>query len=170
MANEIHQVLHGQLVPQRQWAGRERVEMRNTLTSKKLTGAASPTVDKAEAWLAQRPEYERYNGQDQRQKSKLQVPEECKMEAAAYERYCEEHLRDGDETQLAKLANNLSEYSLHLVSMTGDEIYTSISHAAVHFGHARREVKASLRAELQKSFPELGYESWMPTPDGDRAG
>ena len=64
-ANEIHQVMHGILMPQPKWAGVERVVLWNKLTKKKVAGAAAPTVEKATAWLASNSNYELYNGQDQ---------------------------------------------------------------------------------------------------------
>lgn len=74
------------------------------------------------------------------------------MDAAAYERYCK-HPNDDE----AQLRNNLSEYSLHLVSEPAAEIFTSIAHAAVHLGHTRGEVQAYLQDELETSV------SWEPT-------
>lgn len=140
-AVEVHKVLHGEMVPQKLWAGKERVVLWNTLTKKKVSGAAAPTVDKADAWLTSHPHYERYSGQDQQQKSELHVPEQCKMPEATYEEYCSHPT--GNEQQLQK---NLREYNLRLgptvalppstTRTTADDLRGVILRLGVmHFGH-----------------------------------
>lgn len=108
-ALEIWQVLHGEVVlqPSNRFAGKERVVLWNTTTERKVAGAAAPTVDKADAWLAKHPHYQVYTGQDRQQKSELHVPDHCKLSEAAYVAYCEQPT--GDEQQLE---TTLSGYKL----------------------------------------------------------
>ena len=145
-AIQIREVLHGEMVPEKRWAGVDRVVVWNTLTKKKVAGAAAPKADQVDTWLANNPRYQRYTGQDQQQKSELHVPEQCKLDEAAYEGYCAHPT--GDEQQLK---SNLDEYGLKLAptdapspSTTAmDKLCATIACAASYLGHVRSELQAS---------------------------
>ena len=145
-ATQIRMVLHGEMVPEKKWAGVERVVVWNTLTKKKVAGAAAPKADQADTWLVKNPRYERYAGQDKQQKSELHVPEPCLLDEAAYEGYCAHPT--GDEQQLK---SNLDEYGLRLAptdalsqnNTTMDKLCAAISCAASYLGHTRSELQAS---------------------------
>jgi hypothetical protein len=145
-AIQIRKVLHGEVVPEKTRARVDRVVVWNTLTKKKVAGAAAPKADQADAWLANNPRYQRYTGQDKQQKSELHVPEQCKLDEAAYEEYCAHPT--GDEQQLK---SNLDEYGLRLAptdapspSTTAmDNLCATIACAASYLGHVRSELQAS---------------------------
>ena len=153
-ASEIRQVLHGEIVLDNKFAGKERVVLWNTTTERKVAGAAAPTVDKADAWLAKHPHYQRYTGQDREQKSELHVPDHCKLSEAAYAAYCEQPT--GDEQQLE---TTLSGYKLRRGSTVAqaassastavDEVCAVIARsAAMQFGQDRAELQTLLGEEL----------------------
>ena len=155
-ASEIRQVLHGEIVlePSNMFAGKDRVVLWNTTTERKVAGAAAPTVDKADAWLAKHPHYQLYTGQDRQQKSELHVPEHCKLSEAAYAAYCEHPT--GDEQQLK---TTLSGYKLRRgstpaqaassASAAADEMCAVIARSAARqFGRDRVELQTLLGEEL----------------------
>ena len=154
LAKDIHDVLHGG-EPQGTWGGTERAAMWNTLTMKKLSGAAAPTVDNAEEWLAAHPGYERYSGQDRKQKGPLHVPDDCKMDDSGYAAYS---AQPGDEQQLY---TNLAEFGLSVTGEESDLLSALVSSAAMHFQYPPQQLRESLETHLGSGIKPTRLERKM---------
>jgi len=101
------------------FGGEKRVVLWNTLSGKKIAGAAAPKESRAEEWLKLpgNSHYEVYSGQDDKKMSPTDIPNANLMEEVEYDAFCIDEASTDLQAALSRAAAILQPYGLKVLPL-----------------------------------------------------